>query len=74
MWHRFSPESADESRCSDPDCGIVVDDTVLELLTTACPAGPCEDGGNVDLGCRFVPDDDGEPVCAYCEAPGSSGA
>ena len=65
--HQFERTSDDDNTCSD--CGVIVDEVVLEALMLGCPVKPCQDPANAGEPCVFVPSEDGLE-CAYCSRDG----
>lgn len=65
--HRFERTTDDDNTCLD--CGVLVDDLVLEALMLTCPVRVCQDPSNDGEPCVFVASET-VPVCAYCDRNG----
>ena len=63
-WHRFVVASDDDHECSNPRCGIVASDDVIDCVQLPCPAPSCREPANLGA-CVFVATED-VPVCSYC--------
>jgi hypothetical protein len=61
--HQYERTSDDDNTCTE--CGVIVDETVLEALMLLCPVAPCTEPSNEGEPCVFVPSET-VPVCAYC--------
>jgi hypothetical protein len=69
MWHDFTLPDDANHECVD--CGVLVDNTVVDELTLACPVPPCPDPSNHDEPCVFVPSEEGAE-CSYCGRPSAA--
>lgn len=67
-WHQFERTTDDDNTCTD--CGVIVDERVLEALMLLCPVRACTDPSNEDEPCVFVPTEDGGIECSYCGRDG----
>lgn len=67
--HQFQRTSDDDNTCAESECGVIVDEQVLEALMLGCPIAPCTEPSNEGEPCVFVPVEDGLE-CAYCGRDG----
>lgn len=70
LWHRFIATTDDDHECTQPGCGVIVDDAAMGDLTTPCPAPACGDEYATG-GCVVMAGPHG-PECSYCERPHGS--
>lgn len=65
--HQYERASDDDNTCLE--CGVTVDERVLEALMLVCPVPPCPEPSNEGEPCVFVPVEDGIE-CSYCGRDG----
>lgn len=69
MEHHQYERTSDSDNNTCTECGVIVDERVLEPLMLMCPVRPCTEPSNEGQPCVFVPSET-VPVCAYCDRNG----
>ena len=63
MFHDFAAPADGNHECID--CGVLVDESVVDEVTIDCPSQLCREPANHGEPCVFVPSEDGAE-CSYC--------
>jgi len=66
--HQYESTSDDDDTCTE--CGVIVDESVLEALMLGCPVAACTEPSNEGEPCVFVATEDGGIECSYCGRDG----